>query len=133
MPDHGVDELPRARFQAIAGSVAQRLDARSSWVVRLWGARDARLEIVQARKAPDQVRVAVYKTGHYDMPGGVDFLGSMQEREVLDAPAETHFDDAPVLNEERAIANDREFLESGPAPGFRRTAQRNQLPRPPYQ
>jgi hypothetical protein len=66
------------------------------------------------------------------MPRGIDFLGSAHQRKVLDAPAETNFDDAPVLDEERAIANDREFLESGAASGLRWAAQGDQLPRTPH-
>jgi hypothetical protein len=53
------------------------------------------------------------------MPRSIDFLGSAYQPEILDAPAKTHFDDPPVLDEDRAIADDAEFLESGPAPGFR--------------
>jgi hypothetical protein len=57
------------------------------------------------------------------MPGGIDFLGSVPQREVLDAPAEAHLDDAPVLDEDRAFANDTEFLKSGAASGLRGAAQ----------
>jgi hypothetical protein len=53
------------------------------------------------------------------MPGGVDFLGSVPQHEVLDAAAETHLGDAPVLDEDRAFANDTEFLKSGAAPRLR--------------
>ena len=40
-------------------------------------------------------------------------------------------DDAPVLDEQCALANDFEFLKRGAAPGLRGALQGDQLPRPP--
>jgi hypothetical protein len=52
------------------------------------------------------VRVAVHKTGHYHTPGGIDLLRTAGLREVLDTPREAHFEDAPVPDQEGAVAND---------------------------
>ena len=71
------------------------------------GGGDGIFVIVQGWGVPDKVRVAVHKAGHYDMPRGIDFLGLVQARQVLHAPAETHFHNSPVLNQEGSIANNR--------------------------
>ena len=133
MPDHGVDELARTRFQALRGNISQRLNGGSEFLGRFpAGACDARLIFVQSRHAPDKVRVAVHKAGHYDMPCGIDLLAPVRQREVLDTPAEAHFHDAPVFDDQRAIANDAEFLQSGATSGLRRAPQRDQLPGSPH-
>jgi len=105
-----------ARGLRNVGGVPHRADGEpeSAWL--MLDAVGERLAFVQPGNAADQLRVAVHETGHYHPSGSVYLLSFARLREILDAPAGTDFHDAPVLHQQRAIANDAEFSESRTPP-----------------
>ena len=79
------------------------------------------------------MHVAVDEARQHHAAAGVHFLGAAREGEILQAPAGPHFDDQAVGDQYRAILNDAQVPEIGPAPGTARAAQSEQLPRAPDQ
>jgi hypothetical protein len=76
------------------------------------------LAFVQRGNAAHQVRMAVHETGHHHPSGSVYLVSVARLRQILNTPAGTDFNDAPILYQQRAIANDAEFFESRTPPGL---------------
>ena len=88
---------------------------------------------MDAERSAYEVRVAVDKPGQHQSPAGLDLAGLARQREILQSPAGPNVVYAPVDNQNRAVLNEAEVPESGPAAGTAGSAQRKELPGTPDQ
>src|SRR5579862_470918 len=108
MPDHAMDESAGLRFEAFAGGISQ--------CGRGFG--NARFIRVQAASTPNQLGMTIHETRHDHASRGIYFLRSVRQRQILHPPAGSYFDYPSVFDQQRAVADDAEFLKSRAASGI---------------
>jgi hypothetical protein len=77
--------------------------------------------------------IAIHKTRHHYRRAGVNFFRAPRQSEILQPTAGANFGDHAIRDQYRAVLNNSQVSQIGPAPGTAGPAQRKQLSRAPHQ